>query len=143
MKHHYIGLYFKRIFQIMEKNMNKQLEKIDLTSMQATIIIYIFKSNKTINQRDIEKRFNLSNPTVNGILNRLEKKQFIERITSKTDARNKEIHLTDKSIELNKEMIKRADMMEEKIKKDISKEELKTFYIVMDKILKNIEGDEQ
>ena len=73
-----IGFYLKKIFQTMDKSLNKELETIDLTSMQAHVLIYLYKNkNNIINQRDIERKFELTNPTVNGILNRLENKGFI------------------------------------------------------------------
>ena len=72
-----IGFYLKKLFQTMEKKLNKDLENIDLTSMQAQVLIYLYKNkNNIINQRDIERKFALTNPTVNGILNRLEKKRI-------------------------------------------------------------------
>ena len=93
----------------MEKNLNKDLEDIDLTGMQAHVLIYLYKNRKNIiNQRDIEREFELTNPTVNGILKRLENKGFIKRVVRLNDARNNERMITDKSISLIVEMKKKA-----------------------------------
>ena len=135
-----IGLCFKKIFQIMEKNMNKKLEKIDLTNSQASILIYLYKNKDVVNQRDIEKKFDLTNPTVNGILNRLENKDFIKRIISLKDARNKEIYLTEKSISLMNEMKKEARQFERELIAGISKDELDIFKEVLKKIFNNLQG---
>ncbi len=136
-----IGFYLKRIFQTMEKNLNKDLENIDLTSMQAHILIYLYKNrNNIINQRDIERKFELTNPTVNGFLNRLENKGFIKRTVSHIDARNKEISLTEKSIALINDMKKSAKKMENKMTLGIEKEELEIFYKVIKKIFNNVQG---
>lgn len=136
-----IGFYLKKIFQTMEKNLNKDLEDIDLTGMQAHVLIYLYKNRKNIiNQRDIEREFELTNPTVNGILNRLENKDFIKRVVSLNDARNKEIMITDKSISLIVEMKKKAKNMENKMTLGITKEELDTFYQVIKKMFNNVQG---
>lgn len=136
----HIGFYFKKIFQIMEKTMNKKLEKIDLTNSQASVLIYLYKNEEIVNQRDIEKKFDLTNPTVNGILNRLENKDFIRRTISLKDARNKEIHLTEKSISLINEMRKEAKQLEKEMIAGISKEELNIFNDVLKKIFNNMQG---
>ena len=136
-----IGFYLKKIFQTMEKDLNKDLENIDLTSTQAHVLIYLYKNRKNIiNQRDIEREFELTNPTVNGILKRLENKGFIKRVVSLNDARNKEIMITDKSISLIAEMKKKAKNMENKMTLGITKEELDTFYQVIKKISNNVQG---
>ena len=123
-----IGFYLKNIFQTMEKNLNKDLETIDLTSTQAHVLIYLYKNkDNVVNQRDIERKFALTNPTVNGILNRLENKNFIKRVVSDIDARNRKIILTDKSISLIKEMQRSAKKMENKMIAGISKEDLAIF----------------
>lgn len=135
-----ICLLLKEIFQSIEKQKNKNLEKFDLTSIQASILIYLFNEKDYKNQRDIERKFNLTNPTVNGILNRLESKGFIKRVVSLKDARNKEIHLMDKSLKLNNEMINNARKFENNIINNISQEELNIFYDVIRKINENIKG---
>lgn len=138
------GLYLKKMFQAIKKQMNKDLTNLDLTSAQANVLIYLCKNkNKIIIQRDIEKKFELTNPTVNGILNRLENKGFIQRITSSQDARNKEIHLTEKSLLLDKEMIKKANCIERKIRQGISDEEIIIFNEILQKMLNNILNEEE
>ena len=125
----------------MEKNLNKELEIIDLTSMQAHVLIYLYKNkNNIINQRDIEREFELTNPTVNGILNRLENKGFIKRVVSHIDARNKVISLTDKSVLLINNMKKSAEKMESKMTLGINKDELDIFYRVIKKMFDNVQG---
>ena len=44
--------------------MNKKLEKIDLTNSQASVLIYLYKNKEIVNQRDIEKKFDLTNSEV-------------------------------------------------------------------------------
>lgn len=134
-----LGITFKRIFNIMHQGMNDNLKQFDLTISQLHIIIYLYQNkDEDISQRNIEKNFKLSNPTINGLLNRLETKGFIKKTISKKDARFKTIHLTTKSISMYQEILTSFNMMEQKIVKDISKEDLIIFEKVLNKILENI-----
>ena len=93
----------------MEKNLNKELEIIDLTSMQAHVLIYLYKNkNNIINQRDIEREFELTNPTVNGILNRLENKGFIAKAPKeKVDEEKEKLEKYIKLLEETENSLKR------------------------------------
>ena len=49
-----------------------------------------------MNQRDIEEELRLTNPTVTGILKRLERKGFVTRTVGSRDRRYKEVRLTER-----------------------------------------------
>lgn len=134
-----IGYYMKMIAHSMENMRNKTLEKIGLTSSQFEILLYLcFKKDEEINQRDLEKNFKLSNPTVNGILNRLEYKGFIIREMSEKDARCKNIKVTNEAYYLYKKMKTIAKNMENDLTKGITKEEKEAFINVIKKMYDNI-----
>ena len=134
-----IGYYMKMIAHSMENMRNKTLEKIGLTSSQFEILLYLcFKKDEEINQRDLEKNFKLSNPTVNGILNRLEYKGFIIREMSEKDARCKNIKVTNEAYDLYKKMKTIAKNMENDLTKGITKEEREAFINVIKKMYNNI-----
>lgn len=134
-----IGYYMKMIAHSMENMRNKTLEKIGLTSSQFEILLYLcFKKDEEINQRDLEKNFKLSNPTVNGILNRLEYKGFIIREMSEKDARCKNIKVTNEAYDLYKKMKTIAKNMENDLTKGITKEEKEAFINVIKKMYDNI-----
>ena len=70
-----IGLLTKSINNAIEKERNRYLAEYDLTAAQSDVLRFVATANARgieINQVDIEKEFNLSNPTVTGILKRLE-----------------------------------------------------------------------
>ena len=63
---------------------------------QIKIIKYLFfNSDKIIYQKDIEKELGLRGSTASGILNTMEKNNFIIRLKCNGDARKKQIKLTD------------------------------------------------
>ena len=86
----------------------------------------MFKSHdKGISEsKDIEKELDISNPTVTGILNRLEVKGLITRVPCRHDARAKNIEVTEKALELDKQLRIVFQQSDEKLVESLSKEEI-------------------
>ena len=102
-----IGINLKKINNILEQNVNKKLEVLGITNSQLYILTYLIENrDMDIYQKTLEDKFKLSNPTVTGILNRLEEKNLVYRYTNSMDARYKIIKTTQKSLEMEKEMRK-------------------------------------
>ncbi len=97
-----LGYYFCLIDNHMEKTMNEALKKYDLTKSQQDVLGFLHHTKKEfVIQKDIEEHFHISNPTVTGLLNRLEQKGFIERIMDPRDKRSRIIVLTEKEVEFH------------------------------------------
>lgn len=100
-----IGFMFKQINNVYEKEFNNRLRTLGITSSQCEVLDYLFSSGKEeVTQRDIEKALNLRNPTVTGILKRLDERGFILSIPSNKDRRCKNIYLTEKAYDIRKRM---------------------------------------
>ena len=68
----------KILDRMMDDHCNKDMEDIGLTGRQFDVIQYLAMCKQDrVKQVMIEKDFKLSNPTVSGILNRMEKNGFI------------------------------------------------------------------
>ena len=73
-----IGLLLKQINNVYEKDFNNRLRTLGITASQCAVLDYLLTSRKEeVNQRDIEKALCLKNPTVTGLLKRLDEKGFI------------------------------------------------------------------
>ena len=110
-----IGRLLKVTNQIFETYINNSLKEINLTSSQIGILVFLCykrKNNIDVNQIDIQKKFKLSNPTVSGILDRLEEKKFIKRINN---GRSNKIIITDDGMNLLDSGYDKVKMIEEKI----------------------------
>ena len=89
-----IGFMIKQINNVYEKDLNERLKNIGITSSQCAVLDYLFHtSREEISQRDVEKALNLKNPTVTGILKRLDEKGYILCVPSTKDKRRKNIYL--------------------------------------------------
>ncbi|MFW2491643.1 MarR family winged helix-turn-helix transcriptional regulator [Clostridium chromiireducens] len=134
-----IGIYLKKIDILFDSMCNKKLKQFDITNTQFKIIKYLLgNKDKEINQRDLEQHFNLSNPTVTGILNRLELKNFIMRVVDDTDGRFKKIKLCEKALNIEEDLEKIADDLENVLVKNMSESEKSNAFELLEKILKNV-----
>lgn len=120
-----------------ETSHDEMYSKPSIAQMQ--IIKYILKHDgKTIYQRDLEEVFNLRRATISGILKTMEKNNVIIRVCDPNDARGKIVILSDDAKKFFKEKETLFKKLETILKKDISKEELETFYKVILKMRDNI-----
>ena len=82
---------------------SKEYNGFSVSQVQMKIIHYLIDHiDKPIYQRDIEKNLMVRRPTASGILNTMEKNGFIKRVSSKEDARLKQIIICDKTLDLAK-----------------------------------------
>ena len=134
-----INKQLKMIQKTFEARRNKHLSKYNLTSSQQEILFYLgFHEGEPIHQREIEKWFRLKNPTVTGILNRLEEKGFIVRKTKENDKRFRMIELTEKSRCLMQEMCEEMWQMDDKIYSCMTAEERSQLSGLLERILNSL-----
>lgn len=135
-----LGRTFKMINNIFEYNCNKNLAELNLTHSQIEILIFIHLNSKKgveTNQMDIEKHFNLKNPTVTGIINRLEEKELLVRLPSSKGANYKKIELTETANDLLKKGLKLAIKGEKEIFGVLEETEQYELQRLLNKVLEN------
>ena len=130
-----LGVLIKMIHFTLESRINELLRKYDLTRSQCDIIVFLIRNEGFVTQRMIEKALHVSNPTVTGLLNRLESKGFIERKISDKDARFKYIVLTDKARSVDKEIISKLDENESQLFSFLDNEEREQLRGLLRKII--------
>lgn len=138
-----LGLDISKIHHIISRKMDATvISCIDdnLTVPQAYVIDFIYNESKQrdIFQKDLEKELDLKRSSVSLMLNNMEKSNLIERVPIIEDARFKKIILTEKAIILYKNISMAIDSVENKLSENITLEEMKIFYRVLDKIRNNI-----
>lgn len=108
MKNYNVGYLLKKINDNFEYNLNIRLSKFDLTLSQGRVLKSILtanEKNQDIMQKDIEIELKLSNPTVTGIIKRLEAKAYVYREASISDRRSKLLYVTDKAKDVDKAIL--------------------------------------
>lgn len=133
------GYYINCIQAAMVRHMNNALKAFDLTKSQEEILRFLrFTDKEHVSQRDIEQFFHISNPTVTGILNRLEEKGYIRRICSPKDKRVRYIESTPKADELTKVIHDNVKIMEQKMSHGLSEEEKEELFVLLEKVKDNV-----
>ena len=85
----------------------------DVSPVQTWVIRYLHDhKGQEICQRDLERDFNITRSTVTGILQLMEKKGYIVRVSVPTDARLKQILLTNQGEDLYYEFRDHIQTME-------------------------------
>ena len=132
-----ISVMIKRTSLEFDKIANSVLTPYQLTNTQFKILRYLAtQPGLTVTQRDLEHNFSMSNPSVTGILQNLEKKELIIRKVNPADARSKVIGLTEKSLSLNPELAQLSQQMDNQFTEALSEKEKVQLISLLQKILK-------
>ncbi len=138
--HHRYGHLLRVLANCTGQAMNSALASMDLTSAQGHIMGYITHRQTPPCARDIEEAFQLSHPTVSGILSRLEQKGFIEFSPDETDRRCKRIYLLEKGRELDETMHRTIENTDQQIVQGFSEEERQQFADLLQRAIDNLGG---
>ncbi len=106
----------KKIMFLLKQNAEKEFKKVNLTEPQG-MLIRCLAHNGDMKISDLSKRLDLSNSTVSGIVDRLEKNGFVNRERSKEDRRVVNISLNKNYKNSAKNYFKK---IEEKLKNIMS-----------------------
>ena len=129
----------KQINNVYEKDLNERLRKIGITSSQCAVLDYLFHTSKDeVSQRDVEKGLNIKNPTVTGILKRLDEKGYILCVPNARDKRKKNIYLTEKAYDIQRRMETDRRKQDRELTRGMTKREVESLTKNLEKLLYNI-----
>ena len=134
-----IGFTIKQINNVFEKDLNEKLKTIGITASQCAVLDYLFHTNKEeVSQRDVERHLSLKNPTVTGLLKRLDEKGFILCVPNTADKRKKNIYLTEKAYDIQRRMETDRRKMDREMTRGMTKKEIAALTRGLEKMLYNI-----
>lgn len=112
----------------------------DISGMQGPMLGFIDAKSRTqpVFQKDIEKEFNIRRSTATVMLQKLEQKDLIVREAVEEDARLKKIVLTPKAEALNQRIREQIDAFHEELEAGLTEEEKEQFFVILDKIKRNL-----
>lgn len=103
----HIGYLIRRLDSQYKKLNSLDLAAYDLTPSQFEVLMFIFQQEqegKSTIQKDIEQYFHISNPSVSGLITRLEQKNFVQRMRNEKDRRTWYICTTPRFHEIQKQL---------------------------------------
>ena len=125
-----------------DKMANPILADYDLTASQCRILKFLFlQQNQSARIVDIEKECAITHPTVLGLLDSLEKKGFILKITNPKDARSKLISLTPKAKAMQHELEIVVAKIDHTWVEHLSEQERKELQKLLQKLLRKESED--
>lgn len=132
-----VSVLIKRSALIFDKYANQLLALYQLTSSQFRILMILYKAPVcSVRQADIETAFSMTNPTVTGLIHRLEKSGLVERIENPKDKRSKLLALTEYAESKRSEFIALADSIEKEMTDGLSEAEAEVLTELLMKIIK-------
>ena len=134
-----IGFMIKHINNVYEKDLNERLRTIGITASQCAVLDYLFHTSKEeVSQRDVERALNLKNPTVTGLLKRLDEKGYILCVPNASDKRKKNIYLTEKAYDIQRRMENDRRKLDRELTRGMNKREVAALRKNLEKLLYNI-----
>lgn len=140
--HKHIGALIKCIDQCIKNELNKQLEVYGITLAQLQALFFIRRQreeDRDVFQKDLEEHLYLTNPTVTGIVKRLEGKGLINRIQSNSDARYKSLYLTSEANRVLEDVKELGfNGIEKRLTVGLTSEEVQLLEQLLNRVLENI-----
>ena len=123
---------------MFDQQINENMISVNVTRSQMEVLVYTYIKNKNgieVNQVDLEKDLNLKNPTVTGLISRLEKKGYMKREKSSKGPNYKSVLITDEGIRIIEEGKRIADNVEKEMFSVLDKDEKKELTRLLQKVI--------
>lgn len=133
-----ISILVKKTALIFDKLSNQLLAPYDLTGSQFKIMMILYHAPAgSVRQADVEAKFSMTNPTVTGLVQKLEEKDLVKRRPHPEDRRSKVLVLTDRAVGMKEELLALADDLEQQMTRKLSDDECDQLAKLLIKILKD------
>lgn len=133
----------RKLSKEIRGSFNKRLEECGLTAQQGRILLFIncnYENKKEVHQNDLEKEFGLSKSTVSGLLDRLESKGLIVRISEK---RYSKLEPTDKGRAIVNNVHEGRNETINKLLKNFDDNQKDELILLIKKLLNNIKEEDK
>lgn len=134
-----VGPRIKRISNALDRKRTLDMEDMALTSSQGFVLGYLTRhAGEPVTPGELGRHFDLSHPTVTGILQRLEAKGFIRYAEDWGDRRKKRICVTEKALEVHQQVLQRFQETEALITQGMTEREMEDLLALLDRMIENI-----
>ena len=133
----------KSLANLLKRRLDASIAKVspdNITGVQVLILGFINEAETDVYQKDIEKQFDIRRSTVTNILHGMEKQELIIRESVNNDARLKKIILTSKAKDILSNLNAEVTKTQKLLIKDISEQDLETYFKVIKKMKENLGG---
>jgi len=129
------GAIIKQIHDKLEKNANNALRSEKLTMTQIGLLVELYETEgNRLTMKEIENQLGVAQPTVAGIVKRLEQKKFVETFGDERDKRIKIVHLLKAGVEKCENGKKHMNETETKLLASLTENEKNDFKYLLQKV---------
>ena len=117
--------------------------QLGIGSAQGKILNYVLVESEahSVYQKDLEREFGLRPSTVTEMLNALEQKKLIQRVSDEWDGRYKKIVFTEKARSMKDRIRQEVEETEHLLLQGITEQEKQEFLRIAGKMLQNVEAE--
>lgn len=134
-----VGFLLKEINDSLLKMANNDLRASGLTIMQVALLTNLNKRhNREMTMKEIERQFSISQPTVVGIVSRMEEKGIVESYLDSADRRVKIVHITEKGESLVTDAEECVDCAERRLVEGLSDKDIETLLSLLEQMRENL-----
>ena len=137
-----VAKLFQEVMHLFRQNMSKVFEDTGMTAPQ-NMVIGILSKEKTLKISELSTKLSLSNSTVSGIIDRLEKQGMVERKRSEQDKRVVYVSISSDFKEMHRNFHKRLEENIANIMNKGTHEELDKIFVGLDSLKKLLGGREE
>lgn len=112
-------------------------ENIDITTEQWTVLACLWQKDQ-VTQQALCRLTAKDKPSMTRLIDKLENRNLVIRVSDRNDRRNKLIHLTDSGRELEQQATVLVEKIVERTLGNITDEELNTSRVVLKKVMANL-----
>jgi DNA-binding MarR family transcriptional regulator len=113
-------------------------EGIDITTEQWSVLACLWKQDK-VTQQTLCSLTSKDKPSITRLIDNLEKRNLVTRVSDNNDRRINLIHLTTEGAALEKKATSLVRSIARKTLSDVTEDELNTCRVVLKKIMTNLE----
>lgn len=132
------GYYFNTIFVNTKRLMEKELKAYNLTHLQFSILINIYK-NDVATQKELLKYTYGDETSLTRLIDRLEAKEYLKRVPCTKDKRKKQLELTNEGKLLAEKITVCAVNVNKILTQNLDKNEAEELLKLLKKVYKNSE----
>lgn len=137
------GALLKQIHDVLEKQANNALRGQGITFSQSGVLMLLYeREEKTAAFKELEKDFGVAQPTMAGILRRLEQKGLIAVLEDAEDKRIRRARLTQAGEEKCREGYRHRRATEERLLCGLTEQERAELLRLLAKVLASAKGDD-
>ncbi|MBH5316236.1 MarR family transcriptional regulator [Paenibacillus sp. GSMTC-2017] len=133
--------FLKRTYIMMRKQLDVRLSEYNLTTSQLEVLGYLYKIPHGLEQVQLQQYSGITSATLTGILDKMEKRQYISREISHSDGRIKVVVLTEHGFQIFARLIDLMEQFENDMLNGFSKAERALLADWLQRIAKNMGDD--